>query len=268
VNTSRIVNLSIRSTLAAGGSLTVGFVVSGNGKPLLVRCVGPGLAQFGVGGTLADPRLAFYAGSTLVTNNDNWGGAANAAQIVATSAQIGAFALPGGSLDAALLTTLDGGGYSVQVSGAGGDGGIALVELYDANNTTAARLANVSARTQVGAGESALFAGFVVTGNARRKVLIRAIGPTLGAFGVTGALMDPRLDLIAAGASAPLAGNNDWGGGTELTAAFGAVGAFPLAAEAKDAALLVTLDPGSYTVQVSGVGGLTGEALVEIYEVP
>ena len=268
VNTSRIVNLAIRSNLPAGGSLIVGFVVAGNGKPLLVRAVGPGLGQFGLGGVLADPRMSLYAGSALVASNDDWGGAANAAQVATTAGQVGAFGLPAGSLDAVLLMSLDGGGYSAQVLGPGNAGGIVLVELYDAAGATAARLVNVSARTAVGTGENALFAGFAVTGNAKRTVLIRAIGPTLAAFGATGVLGDPRLDLLGAGASTPLATNDDWGGGANLTAAFGVVGAFPLAANAKDAALLVTLDPGSYSVQVSGVGGTTGEALVEIYEVP
>jgi hypothetical protein len=268
VNTSRIVNLAIRSNLAAGGSLTVGFVVAGNGKALLVRGVGPALGQFGLGGVLADPRVSLFAGSAAVASNDNWGEAANATQVATTAGQVGAFGLPAGSLDAALLRALDSGGYSAQVTGAGGAAGIVLVELYDAASTTAARLVNVSARTAVGTGESALLAGFAVTGNAKRTVLIRAIGPTLVAFGATGVLADPRLELVAAGASTPLATNDDWGGGANLTAAFAAVGAFPLGANAKDAALLVTLDPGSYSVQVAGVGGTTGEALVEIYEVP
>ncbi len=268
VNTSRVVNLAIRSNLAAGGSLIVGFVVAGNGKPLLVRAVGPGLGQFGLGGVLADPRVNLFAGSAAIANNDNWGSAANAAQVAVTAGQVGAFGLPAGSLDAVLLTSLDGGGYSAQVLGPGNAGGIVLVELYDAASATAARLVNVSARTAVGTGENALLAGFTVTGNAKRTVLIRAIGPTLAVFGATGVLADPRLELVAQGVSTPFVTNDDWGGGATLAAAFGSVGAFPLAANAKDAALLVTLDPGSYSVQVAGVGGTTGEALVEIYEVP
>jgi hypothetical protein len=65
-----------------------------------------------------------------------------------------------------------------------------------------------------------------------------------------------------------LQGNDDWGGTTELSAAFGAVGAFALPTGSRDAALLVTLPPGSYTAQVSGVTNTTGVALVEIYELP
>ena len=63
-------------------------------------------------------------------------------------------------------------------------------------------------------------------------------------------------------------GNDNWGGGSSLAAAFTQVGAFALAPDSRDAALLVTLEPGNYTVQVSGAGGTTGVALVEVYEVP
>ncbi len=266
VDTSRIVNLSVRSNLTSGGGLTIGFVVGGERKPLLVRGVGPALRAFGLEGALADPRLKVFSGSVLVASNDNWGGAVNAADVATTAAQVGAFALPTGSLDAAIFTTIDHGGYSVQIEGTSNTGGVVLVEVYDASPTSAARLVNVSARAQVGVGESGLFTGFVLTGNARRSVLVRAIGPSLALFGVDGVLADPRLELRGGGVS--LAVNDDWGGGTGLAAAFASVGAFPLAAGSKDSALLVTLDPGSYTAQVTGVAGAIGEALVEIYELP
>ena len=98
------------------------------------------------------------------------------------------------------------------------------------------------------------------------KVLIRAVGPTLGDFGVPGVVADPQLTLFN-DASVKIGENNDWRGTAELTAAFEAVGAFALPATAKDAALLVTLPPGNYTVQASGTADTTGVALVEVYEV-
>ena len=99
-------------------------------------------------------------------------------------------------------------------------------------------------------------------------MLIRAVGPTIGAapFNVPGAVADPQLTLFSGQNS--IAANDNWGGGTELTAAFAQVGAFGLPAASRDAALLATLQPGQYTVQVSGVGGTTGVAIVEVYEVP
>jgi hypothetical protein len=112
---------------------------------------------------------------------------------------------------------------------------------------------------------SGVTAGFVIGGATPRKVLVRAIGPTLASFGVGGVVADPRLALFTG--QTQIAANDNWGGDAALSAAFVQVGAFALAADSKDAAILVTLDPGSYTAQVSGVGG-TGVALVEVYEVP
>ncbi len=125
-------------------------------------------------------------------------------------------------------------------------------------------LINVSVRKHLCTG---LTAGFVLGGSASTKVLIRAVGPTLGDFGVPGVVADPQLTLFN-GQSVKIGENNDWGGTTALTAAFGSVGAFALPTPSKDAALLVTLPPGNYSVQATGTGTTTGVALVEVYEVP
>jgi hypothetical protein len=107
----------------------------------------------------------------------------------------------------------------------------------------------------------------VVGGSGAKNVLVRAIGPTLGgAFGVTGAVSDPQLTLNSG--QTTVASNDNWGGGSTLASAFSSVGAFVLPAASRDAAVVARLDPGSYTVQVSGVGGATGMILVEIYELP
>lgn len=270
VNTSRIVNLSIRSAVTPSAPvLTVGFVVSGGSKSLLIRGTGPGLGQFGLSGVLADPRLALFAAANVVANNDNWSSAANASDVAAGAARLGAFALPAGSLDAALLTDVGAAAFSAQITGGANASGIVLVELYDANAAAAARLVNVSARSFVGTGDGLLVAGFVVEGNSPGTLLIRAIGPTLAAFGVGGVLVDPKIEIFASGSATPIAANDNWGVAPSLAATFTALGAFPLAAaDSKDAAVLITLSPGSYTAQVSGVGNATGEALVEIYEAP
>jgi hypothetical protein len=131
--------------------------------------------------------------------------------------------------------------------------------------TTTSRLVNVSVLKHLGTG---LTAGFVVDGTGPKRVLIRAVGPTIGAapFNVAGAVADPQLTLFSGQTS--VGTNDNWGGTAELTAAFTQVGAFALPATSRDAAILVTLQPGNYTVQVSGVGGTTGVAIVEVYEVP
>jgi hypothetical protein len=249
--------------------LIVGFVATGGAKPLLVRAIGPTLRSFGVSGAMADPQLTLYSGAVINTTNDNWGSGLAVGQLALAAMQVGAFTLPADSLDAAVLATAVDNAMTVQTSAKNNVGGIVLVELYDTTPSAAARLVNVSARAKVGTGENALIAGFVVSGNAASTLLIRAVGPTLGAFGVNGVLSDPRLDLFANGATTPLASNDNWGGNVALAGAFRAVGAFALpASESKDAVLLAVLPPGAYTAQVSGVGGLTGEVLLEIYEVP
>ena len=130
------------------------------------------------------------------------------------------------------------------------------------------RLINISARTVVGSGDNMLVSGFYVGGSTPKTVLIRAVGPTLATFGVTGMLSDSRLDLFQRGGSTPVASNDNWGGTAALKSAFESVGAFALPDTSRDAAMIVPLQPGAYTVQVSGVGGATGVALVEIYELP
>jgi hypothetical protein len=268
----RLVNLSIRTDLSsATDSFVFGVVVGGPGtsgtKPLLIRAVGPSLIPFGVTGALQDPKLEFFTGTAKVGENDNWGGSAS---LTTSMAQVGAFPFSGpASRDAAIaLPDLASGANSARISGSGA--GAVLAELYDATpqggfTATTPRLVNVSVLKHIGAG---LTAGFVVGGSSARTVLVRAIGPTLGEppFGVPEVVADPQLALFAG--QNQVSANNDWGGTPALRNAFSQVGAFALPLTSRDAALLVTLQPGSYTVQVSGVGGTTGTALVEVYEVP
>lgn len=268
INSSRIVNLSIRSSLNGGQALIVGFVATGGSKTLLMRAIGPTLRSFGVNAAMADPTLSLHtAAGAVAATNDNWGTGPAVGQLTLAGNEVGAFALAADSLDAAVLATAADSAMTLQAVSRTNAGGIVLIELYDAAPAAASRLVNVSARTIVGGGENALFAGFVVSGNSPKSLLIRAVGPTLGAFGVSGVLNDPRLDVFANGATIALASNDNWGGNVALSAAFRSVSAFALPAnDSRDAALLVALQPGAYTAQVSGVGGLTGEVLLEIYE--
>jgi hypothetical protein len=270
----RLVNLSILTALeGADDAFTFGVVVGGGGtsgaKPLLLRAAGPSLVPLGLdpASVLQDPRLELFTGQTAVGGNDNWGGGS---ALAAAFAQVGAFAYASpGSRDAALLLpALAAGAHSARIAGTGA--GTVIAELYDATpsgqfSATTPRLVNVSVLKHLGTG---LVAGFVVAGSSPRAVLVRAVGPTLGAapFGVPGVVADPELRLFAG--ERRIEANDNWGGGAALAAAFARVGAFPLPAGSRDAALLATLPPGAYTVQVSGVGGTTGVALVEVYEVP
>ena len=270
-NPGRLINLSILTTLSVGDErFTMGYVVGGaesvGAKPLVIRAAGPSLGALGVPGTISDPKLELFAGAIKTGENDDWGGSAN---LTSALAAVGAFAYIGPtSKDAATTANIVSRDNSVVVSAARNDSGLVIAEIYDATPTasfspTTPRLINVSVRKHLGTG---LTVGFVLGGSSPTKVLIRAVGPTLGAFGVPDVVVDPQLALFD-GKSAKIGENNDWGGTVELTAAFNAVGAFALPVTSKDAAVLVTLPPGNYSVQASGTANTTGVALVEVYEV-
>lgn len=276
VDFSRIVNLSILTNLTATeGSFTVGTVIGGietaGAKPVLFRAVGPSLAALGVTSALADPSLDVFSGPNPTASNNDWAGAS---ALNAAFMSVGAFnyASTTSKDSAVFLDGVAAGNYTVRVQGAAGTGGTVLAEIYDAlppanalsGNT---RLINVSVLKAIPAGEI-LTAGFVIAGNAPKLVLIRAVGPTLAAepFNIPGALSDPQLQLYSG--SSLINANDNWGGGSTLTSAFNRVGAFALPSTSRDAALLLSLAPGNYTVQVRGVGASAGLAIVEIYEVP
>ena len=278
-NPGHLSNLSVLTNLAATeSSFTVATVIGPSGiagtEPLLVRAVGPSLGQFGVAGTLLDPKLTMFQGSSTFGSNDNWGSITGLAPVFGS---VGAFAFTSpASLDAALsIPTTPPGSYSVQVSGAAGQTGAVLAEIYDATAVNAfslasPRLVNVSVLKTIPAG-SLLTAGFTIAGNSSLTVLIRAVGPGLTQLGVGGILVDPQLvlfNLPGNGPATQVAANDNWGGDTSLRTAMAAVGAFALPDTAsKDAVLLVTLAPGSYSAQASGVGNTGGTAIVEVYEV-
>ena len=260
-STTRLINLSVRSLAGSGEqTLIAGFGLAGTGaKDVLVRGIGPTLADFGVPGVLADPRLKFQQGAAVVAENDDWG---NAPALVSAALAVGAFPLPAASKDAALVANVTATTYTAQINSAGT--GAALVEVYDAAPANRnLGLVNLSARTVLAA-DDVLIAGFVLTGTGNRAVLIRAVGPALAAFGLSGVLADPRIELH--GSSGKLYENDNWT--TEIEPVAIRVGAFPLSAGGRDAALLVSLAPGSYSVQVRGAAGATGVVLVELYDVP
>ena len=275
----RLINLSILTNAGPGASvLTMGAVIGGAGSagalPLVIRAVGPTLGTaFGIGGVLADPVMTVNAQGTAapVAVNDNWDG--SAATRAAFTA-VGAFVLPLGSLDCAYVPPVPGlraGGYTVQVSGTTSATGLVIAEIYDAagaaRTATTPRLINLSTLAQIDPGAT-LAVGFVIGGTAPCRVLVRAVGPTLGtAFGIGGVMADPGLVLFSNDTGLQIGANDDWGGGAALATAMSSVGAFALADPAAlDAGLVVTLPPGAYSVRVSGKNGTGGTAIVEVYE--
>jgi sugar lactone lactonase YvrE len=277
---SALTNLSVRSSVGADAqSLILGFTLGGAGAagtaPLLIRGIGPSLGTFGVQGTLADPQLTVFSGTTMVASNNDWNGDP---AVSAVQAAVGAFALPSAaSRDAALyLVGYGAGTYTAQISGLNGAIGVALAEVYDATPVNVGgaptRLINLSARAQVGRGTDGPWAGFTIDGTEPRKLLVRAVGPLLVAFGVRDALADPQIAVFDSAGRA-VAENDNWSStgdadAAQLTEAAAKAGAFPLLAGSRDAALVRTLSPGSYTVHLSGVGGTSGVSLLEVYQVP
>ena len=263
----RLANLSTRTQVGTGANVAiVGFVVGpGASKNVLIRAVGPGLAGFGVTGTLSDPRIDLFDGSgKIIVSNDNW--SATTVGGATTFGSVGAFGLTTNSRDAALVANLAPGAYTAQVSGVGTATGIALVEVYDVTGT--ARLMNLSTRAQIGTGAGILISGLsIAPDTGRRQILVRAAGPALAAFGVTGAISDPTIAIINS-ANVQIASNDNWSSNASaLSAAFIRSGAFAFDANSKDAAIITDLAPGNYTIQVSGVAGATGAALVEVYDI-
>ncbi|HVU34383.1 MAG TPA: DUF1800 family protein [Opitutaceae bacterium] len=268
---ARLANLSTRAQTASGVAvLTSGFVIGpGPNQQVLIRAIGPTLSNYGLSGVLLDPKLDLLdANGALLASNDNWNAVDGA-----TMSSVGAFSLPSGSKDSAIVTTLAPGAYTAQVTGVGGTSGLALVEVYEVG-AGGSNLLNLSTRAEVGTGNSVLISGLVVgPGSGTRRLLIRAAGPALGAFKLTGTLADPAIALTTS-AGAPIATNDNWGtpvgtgaaDGPTLSAAFTQAGAFPFVAGSADSALLVDVGPGSYGIQVSGVGGTGGLALVEVYD--
>lgn len=268
----RIVNFSTLGTVGpAEDAVILGLVSGGAGtagnKPLLVRALGPALARFELASPSLDPAAMLITGTNIAASNDNWAG--NAAVTTASMA-VGAFPLADpDSRDAAFTVTRPPGTHYAVVTGAPGP---VLAEVYDATpaasfTTTTPRLTNVSIRARLAPASGAIHAGFVVGGTAR-TFFIRAIGPALGDYGMINVVADPRIEVFAAGSSTPLAANDNWSAAAPLVIATSRAGAFPLASAARDAAVLVTLNPGAYTVRLSAPANSTGLALIDIYEVP
>ena len=271
----RLVNLSVRGTSRGLQPVIVGFVVTGGSKQLLVRGAGPSLVGFGVTNAIPAPRLQVMSadGRQILENNNNWRVGGIDTMRAAFNA-VGAFGFGDTSADAAVITTVEG-SRTAWVYDVGERTGVALAEVYDMQPGATARLVNLSARNFVGTNENTLIAGFVISGNVPKRLLIRGVGPRLATgFGVTGALVDPKVELFLSegGRSVSFANNDNWAtdvGAAPARAAFTTVGAFDLPdATSRDAAMVVTAPAGAYTAQVSGVGNATGEALIEIYELP
>lgn len=260
---ARVSNISTRGFVGSGAGVMIGgLIVQGTGaRRVLVSGIGPDLANFGVAGVLPNPTLALYKGAGAIASNDDWGLADNKAEIGASGYA------PGSPLESAILLDLAPGEYTAILSGTGSGAttGVGLVQAFDLGPAPGGGegvLGNISTRLSVGTGDRVMIGGFTVSGSEPMRVLVRGLGPTLGAppFDVAGALANPELAIYSG--STRIAQNDDWIESADKTA-IAATGLAP--PDSREPAILMTLAPGAYTGIVSGVGGTEGVALIEVY---
>jgi hypothetical protein len=246
-----VANISTRLRVEEGDNALIGgFIVTGTqAKRLIVRAIGPSLP---VDGALADPKLDIYDGDgQLIGSNNNWREAANAQEISDSGIP------PSHDLEAAVLGSVNPGAYTAVVSGANGQAGVGLVEVYDLDRAVDSKLANISTRGVVHAGDDVMIGGFIIQGAQDQKVIVRALGPSLP---VGDKLPDPQLELYDASGTL-VRSNDDWR--SEQAAEIIATGVAPT--DELESAIVATLPPSSYTAIVRGVNGATGVGLIEVY---
>ncbi len=267
-NMGRLTNLSVRAFVSSAAEpLIAGFVTAGEASTrAIVRGIGPTLGQFGVTDAMPDPALTLNRNGASVAFSDDW-----ASVLAPRFTATGAFALPPSSKDAAVEADITSGNYTAVIA-PNSAGGTALAELFESADPAPAprRFVNISARGPVSSTRP-LIAGFTITGSVPVTVLVRAVGPALVNFSVPNTLSDPKLTLYRN--DTVLWENNDVSDSNSssaslINAATTKVGAFPFGPGVpKDSAMVVTLPPGNYTAQVSGVNNTAGTALIEVYEV-
>jgi hypothetical protein len=241
-----------------------GFIITGtDSKKIIVRALGPSLTAQGVDGALADPTLELHHSEnnndTVIAFNDNWMDASNKQEIIDSTLA------PTNELESAILIdSLDPGTYTAIVRGVNILAGIGLVEVFDLNSgTSPSILANISTRGLVGTGDKVLIGGIIILGASDQEVLIRAIGPSLTAQGVDGALADPVLELHDKDGNLIIS-NDNWMDAPNEQAIIDTT--IP-PTDPAESAILMTLAPGNYTAIVSGKNGTSGVALVEAYQI-
>ncbi|MDQ3082523.1 MAG: glycoside hydrolase, partial [Gemmatimonadota bacterium] len=264
-HSARQLNISTRAPVQTGsGVLIGGFIITGaDPKPVIVRAIGPSLTGAGIAGALENPTLDLRGpqGNTIAFNDDWRQGDASAVQATGLA--------PANNLESAIVRTLAPGSYTAIVRGKQNTTGVALVEAYDLERTGNSRLANISSRGVAGTGENVIIGGIIigagkgVNGTGTARILIRGIGPSLFGSGITGALLNPELQLVNSNGSS-LAFNDDWK--QTQQAEIEATGVPP--GDEREAAIIATLPRGAYTAVLRGKDSTTGVALIESYDLP
>ena len=254
IPTAILANISSRTAVQTGENVMIGgFIIDGVvGKKVALRAIGPSLTAAGVIGALADPFLQLVdSAGNVIASNDSWN---------VPGQEIESYGLaPTDAREAALVATLMPGNYSGIVSGKGASSGVGLFELYDLDADTG-RVANISTRSRVETGDNVMIGGFILTGTTSNQIIVRAIGPSLLARGVSDALLDPTLELYDSNGDL-LGFNDNWRSTQEAEI----IATTVAPTDDREAAIVASLPPGAYSAIIRGANDTTGVALVEVY---
>ena len=256
----KAVNISTRVFVDTGERVSIaGFIVTGDiAKRVLIRGIGPSLAANGVPTPLANPILTLFDDSAApMQSNDDWTTSPDAVEIMSTGIA------PTNSMESAIIANLAPGQYTAALAGKDGGIGNGLVEVYDLASGTSATLGNVSTRGFVGTGDNVMIGGVIIDSGELPLVVVRALGQTLTAAGITEPLLNPTLELFDQNGTV-LGFNDDWKNGQAQ-----AIIATELApGDDRESAIVAFLEPGHYTAVVRGKNDTTGVALIEAYRLP
>ncbi|HZE13237.1 MAG TPA: matrixin family metalloprotease [Chthoniobacterales bacterium] len=256
---SHLANISTRLNVGLGENVMIGgFIITGSdSKKVLLRAIGPSLASAGITGTMQNPYLELHDSSgATIASDDDWQTGGQRDQIIATGAP------PQNDLESAIVATIAPGNYTALLRGVNETTGIALVETYELDSTTS-RLANISTRGHVGLDQNVMIAGFIVQGSAQKKVIVRALGPSLNSnSSVQGEMADPYLELYD-GNGALLAANDDWVDSPQYAEIVASTVPPP---DRRESAVVATLPPGNFTAIMRGANFTQGIGLVEVYD--
>jgi N-acetylneuraminic acid mutarotase len=276
---SQLGNISTRAFVQTGDNVMIGgFIVQGTiPKRVIIRAIGPelGAPPYNIPNALANPTLDLHNGTgALIASNDNWvttiiGGIITSNQVhdIMNSGHV-----PGDGRESAIIADLPPGNYTAIVRGVDNMTGVALVEVYDLGGDASSILGNISTRSFVQMGDNVMIGGFIVQGSEPKSVIIRAIGPELGAppYNVPNALADPSLELHN-GTGALIASNDNWqvtilGGIITTDQVQDIIHSGYAPGDPRESAIIAHLPPGNYTAIVRGVNNTTGVGLVEVYD--
>lgn len=249
-----LLNVSTRVDVEGGDNVMIGgFIIAGTKpKQVVLRAIGPSLAKAGVINYLADPEMELYdSAGRLLRANDN---AENIPEVI-----IAAGLAPTDPRESLITIRLDPGAYTAVIRGVNNASGVALCEVFDLAPSSS-HVGNISTRGRVAGGDSAMIGGFILGGRAPTKVIIRALGSSLAAAGVSDTLQDPLLE-VRDGNGSLLFSNDNWRSTQEAE-----IAATIPPPDDRESAIVAMLPPGPYTAVVRSANHGSGVALVEVYD--